>query len=275
MSANLIDFMCARHKAGYSIEGEVIVPVGQRVKLVAPPENLYLLFAELKPEPEVILDFASRYGLLHAPAFNSAEHYYADEDPHRFAEPLSDWIAAVNEMSRALRVLQDAQRENAAGRIGGGTLDVIGNLNRDLLGDTPLQVRLVNRNPARFALALVPATFHAFIALQFAQALASDQTFRQCRECRRWMQITPTGNGRRSSAATCSLSCRVKFNLKMKSEAQRRRKAGESYKQIETALRAQGWQPASVSKHRGKGSIGQLRTWCRPKSSPTKNRPEN
>jgi len=146
-------------------------------------------------------------------------------------------------------------------------------LGRGLAG-TPLQMILVNRNPARFALALVPKTLHAFIAVQFAQAVTSDQTFRLCRGgCGRWLHIALAGDGKRTSAVTCSLNCRVKFNLKMKSEAQRRRKAGESYKQIETALRAQGWQPASVSKHRGKGSVGQLRTWCRPGKSSTNKEP--
>jgi len=115
--ANLIDFMCARHKGGYSIEGKKIVPVGQRVEPVAPPENLYLRFAELKPEPAAILEFASHYGLLRAETFNSAGPQYAGEDARRFKESLSYWIGAINEISRALRILENAQKENA-GRMG-------------------------------------------------------------------------------------------------------------------------------------------------------------
>jgi hypothetical protein len=79
--------------------------------------------------------------------------------------------------------------------------------------------------------------------LQFALAVEGNKEYRQCRECGKWFEVSPSVN--RANKQTCSSSCRNKGYYRRQEEARRMHAEGKAPKAIAEAL---GVDPAKVKK---------------------------
>jgi hypothetical protein len=70
--------------------------------------------------------------------------------------------------------------------------------------------------------------------LQFALAVEGNKEYRQCRECGKWFELSPSVN--RANKQTCSSSCRNKGYYRRQEEARRMHAEGKAPKVIAEAL---------------------------------------
>jgi hypothetical protein len=70
--------------------------------------------------------------------------------------------------------------------------------------------------------------------LQFALAVDADKRYRQCRECGKWFELSPSVN--RTSRQTCSDACRTKGYQRRREEARRLHGEGKSLREIAAAV---------------------------------------
>ena len=74
------------------------------------PEDLYLEFAQLTPEPDPILSFARRYGRLRV----IGNHFHRDDNEPEDGEQFFDWQIEVNRLKAALDLWYGAASKNVA-----------------------------------------------------------------------------------------------------------------------------------------------------------------
>jgi hypothetical protein len=80
-------------------------------------------------------------------------------------------------------------------------------VNRHLEGNASPQLRYDVRSGKR-VIQIVPENLLAAMWLQFAQAIAGNRTYRACKECGRWFEISVEGDGFRINRLFCSDACK-------------------------------------------------------------------
>jgi hypothetical protein len=80
----------------------------------------------------------------------------------------------------------------------------------------------------------LPASLHAAIWLQFAEAVAANKKSRRCRECGRWFDVAP--GTARADKVVCSTACRSKGYRERQEQARRLHAAGKNFKEIAREL---------------------------------------
>ncbi len=83
-------------------------------------------------------------------------------------------------------------------------------------------------------LRLMPTNLLGALWLQFARAVEASKTYRRCRVCKQWFEVSVEGKRRHSTY--CSDRCRVKAYRDRRKEAVDRSAAGESPRSIAEAL---------------------------------------
>jgi hypothetical protein len=117
---------------------------------------------------------------------------------------------------------------------------------------------LLQRSPeSRYpTLQFMPQGLSGAVWLQFAQAISGNKAYRECKECRRWFEITEST--KRSDATFCLNRCRQRAYVRRMREAQTMFAAGKKIQDIARAIGSKvatvrSWvKPAKRSNHRPK-----------------------
>jgi hypothetical protein len=80
----------------------------------------------------------------------------------------------------------------------------------------------------------LPASLHAAIWMQLAEAVLGNTTARRCRECGRWFDVAPGTS--RSDKVVCSTACRSKGYRERQGRARQLHTTGQTFKQIAMEL---------------------------------------
>ena len=208
---NLLNFEWFKDPEGYQIVETkeetgwkpqlFIRPRSKRRTQYRPLDNhpaLFREFAETAENPEAILGFANKFGLLtHPPEDESSDHFGMTD--------LSTWYGIIWEMKGVIAEWELGRRQGDVVQ----TIESFSSLEWSWFDQMPLvEVRLsASADPVRPFLSLVPSTLMAAMWIQFAQAVASGIQLRRCAVCPTWF-VFGTGTGRRNSANYCSDRCR-------------------------------------------------------------------
>jgi len=163
------------------------------------------------------------------------------------AEPLDDWVAAVDAMRAALGSLSTAngrpeepdRRAEPPGEPYSpdeARARLRTQLNDQLRGATTIQVE------SGFRWYVRPNSLRGALWLQLLESLSTGHAPRQCEACDGWMSIRPEGpDGKRSNKRTCSPACRVRFHEQFRRRALELHNSGVTTKKIAETLRREGW----------------------------------
>jgi hypothetical protein len=201
-----------------------IVPVNRirRHRRYAPLRThtaLFRTFVDLDPSPESIVNFADRFGLL--------------TDPDK-GEPLATWRSAIADMRPAVESWETNLISAPHQGMGKPVVDESGKAlgtfqvtsavfggrgHRDnvlfelgcLIGQKISNVRPVFNYDELldgFRLRFMPSNLLEAMWLQFGQAVESNKSFRKCRGCGTWFELSP--KTARTDKVFCTEACKAK-----------------------------------------------------------------
>ncbi len=212
----------------------------------SPSSGLFRNFAELEPQQDQILDFASQWGMLTAGSWIALKNKATGA-----GEPLDVWKTEIADLSLAVRVWDLITTEDTTG-LGqyfrwqdtsgvlfelpnhrGGRWIAARETNPALLETLPVgdlirpawyqlqhilnnkldghvSARLLwNTSHTRLSLYQVPKDLISALWLQLARAIDGDRKYLQCEECRNWFEVSSPDGGRKDKRY-CSTACRAR-----------------------------------------------------------------
>jgi hypothetical protein len=245
LSAVGLYFDGTKHASGYALRDGRLFPRGDRVEPYKPPGEMFLMFAALSSEQE-ILNFATRFGLLAMPSYRPATAAAAEPGDYA-AESLSEWRAAIAQMRLAVALVERETTEPVrVRRRVGHAYDLVVKFNQHL-GNTRLEAILTADNPPQFEMRLVPGNLKTFLWIQLLETLTTGNIIRRCIGCGELMLVSQRAGGHRANARSHPdrPSCRVRASQKFRAQAIRlateRRLSPERIARI---LTDEGWLPA-------------------------------
>ena len=243
LSAVGLYFDGSKHASGYALRDGRLFPRGDRMEPYKPPGEMFLKFAALSSEQEIV-NFATRFGLLAMPSYRPATAAAAPGD--YAAESISDWRAAIAQMRLAVALVERETTETVrVRRHVGGAYDLVVKFNQHL-GHTRLEAILTADKPPQFEMRLVPENLKTFLWVQLLETLTTGNIIRRCIGCGELMLVSQRAGGHRANARSHPdrPSCRVRASQKFKARALRLLTRRVSRQRIAEILVADGWQPA-------------------------------
>ena len=158
----------------------------------------------------------------------SRAFFYREEEAgsERFSEIASDTFR-----TSLLGYIVGQPRDAALSRA--GKFFVQQEINRHLERNAAPKL-LYNPESDQLELRLMPTNLLGALWLQFARSVEASKTYRRCRVCKQWFEVSVAGKRRQS--IYCSDRCRVKKYRDRRNEAVARAAAGESPHSIAKAL---------------------------------------
>ncbi|PQO38885.1 hypothetical protein C5Y96_03160 [Blastopirellula marina] len=206
--------------------------------------GLFRIFADLKPQLEPMLQFADEYGHLGThfaepeDELEPGEEVKTDAQRRQWEEeiiqdrivwdPLHHWQNAIKEMRSCVKLWSQVQKGTAKKT---DESRLVAGVNRAIQAHAcHVQLESSISSPSGYRLTYFPRNLLGAMWIQFAQALAENQDFRECEACERWFQVTRGKN--RKSRIHCSDACKSKSYRSRQEKARGMFAAGKTIQQI-------------------------------------------
>jgi len=232
--------------------------IPQRVREYVPSTDFFLRVAtEVEPNPDSILSFVSRYGMLEGAVLLDCTEAAPTGEPINgfvFADTLHTWSLFLRHLKQALdqvATIDDARREGrqTVSRVYKGDKSVVAqpleqaedeldhlitqNL-YDLFSGSFSREREPGAPEAQRRFSIRPIDLRSFVWLQLATTLDAGNRIHRCKACQRWLISKSAGTG--DPRVVCSQRCRTRLWIARKAQAIQLHTAGKTTAQIAQEL---------------------------------------
>ncbi len=153
--------------------------------------GLFRHFAYLPEEPQAILEFANKFGIL-------GVGLSGPPDDENWEEHVHWWHTHIRGVRHIVEGIDSGKASSMASIF-------------NQYVEPKMTIRIEAVRPQRASLHVVPTTLLAAIWLQVAGELTEGTSYKKCRHCPNWFPVGP-GTGHKRTKMFCSTRCRVAWN---------------------------------------------------------------
>jgi hypothetical protein len=148
-------------------------------------------------------------------------------------QAFDDWKTAILQMRKAVEIWDRIRSRTADSRAVRQLREMINGLLNE--ARVTVSFEMASAPPNQPKLHIVPTNLHGAMWLQLAQALEDNKSYRRCKICSRWFELSPE-TGARTSRHYCSDACRSRAYRSRKERARKLHAKGTAIRKIAEEL---------------------------------------